>query len=338
MKILVTGGLGFIGSAFIRYMLSKYDDYQIVNLDKMTYAGNPENVASVESDSRYSFIKGDITNKDLIDEIVKEGKFDAIINFAAESHVDRSIDAPGEFIQTDVYGTYVLLEAVKNFGVSKYVQISTDEVYGDFENGGFATETHPLHPSSPYSASKAGGDMQVIAYRRTFDLPVMITRCTNNYGSHQYPEKIIPLFITNLIEGKKVPVYGDGGQIRDWLYVDDHCSAIDLVLHRGELGEVYNVGANQDPEITNMELTNKILEAMDLGEEMIEYVTDRPGHDRRYAVDASKIKALGWEKSVTFEEGLSKTIQWYQDNQEWWKKIKTGEYLEFYKKQYNDQV
>lgn len=338
MKILVTGGLGFIGSAFIRYMLSKYDDYQIVNLDKMTYAGNPENVASVESDSRYSFIKGDITNKDLIDEIVKEGKFDAIINFAAESHVDRSIDAPGEFIQTDVYGTYVLLEAVKNFGVSKYVQISTDEVYGDFENGGFATETHPLHPSSPYSASKAGGDMQVIAYRRTFDLPVMITRCTNNYGSHQYPEKIIPLFITNLIEGKKVPVYGDGGQIRDWLYVDDHCSAIDLILHRGELGEVYNVGANQDPEITNMELTNKILEAMDLGEEMIEYVTDRPGHDRRYAVDASKIKALGWEKSVTFEEGLSKTIQWYQDNQEWWKKIKTGEYLEFYKKQYNDQV
>lgn len=338
MKILVTGGLGFIGSAFIRYMLSKYDDYQIVNLDKMTYAGNPENVASVENDSRYSFIKGDITNKDLIDEVVKEGNFDAIINFAAESHVDRSIDAPGEFIQTDVYGTYVLLEAVKNFGVSKYVQISTDEVYGDFEDGGFATEMHPLHPSSPYSASKAGGDMQVIAYRRTFDLPVMITRCTNNYGSHQYPEKIIPLFITNLIEGKKVPVYGDGGQIRDWLYVDDHCSAIDLVLHKGELGEVYNVGANQDPEITNMELTKKILEAMDLGEEMIEYVTDRPGHDRRYAVDASKIKTLGWEKSVNFEEGLSKTIQWYQDNQEWWKKIKTGEYLEFYKKQYNDQV
>lgn len=338
MKILVTGGLGFIGSAFIRYMLSKYDDYQIVNFDKMTYAGNPENVASVENDSRYSFIKGDITNKDLIDEVVKEGKFDAIINFAAESHVDRSIDAPGEFIQTDVYGTYVLLEAVKNFGVSKYVQISTDEVYGDFEDGGFATETHPLHPSSPYSASKAGGDMQVIAYRRTFNLPVMITRCTNNYGSHQYPEKIIPLFITNLIEGKKVPVYGDGGQIRDWLYVDDHCSAIDLVLHKGEFGEVYNVGANQDPEITNMELTNKILEAMDLGEEMIEYVTDRPGHDRRYAVDASKIKALGWEKSVTFEEGLSKTIQWYQDNQEWWKKIKTGEYLEFYKKQYKDHV
>lgn len=338
MKILVTGGLGFIGSAFIRYMLSKYDDYQIVNLDKMTYAGNPENVASVENDSRYSFIKGDITNKDLIDEVVKEGEFDAIINFAAESHVDRSIDAPGEFIQTDVYGTYVLLEAVKNFGISKYVQISTDEVYGDFEDGGFATETHPLHPSSPYSASKAGGDMQVIAYRRTFDLPVMITRCTNNYGSHQYPEKIIPLFITNLIEGKKVPVYGDGGQIRDWLYVDDHCSAIDLVLHKGEFGEVYNVGANQDPEITNMELTKKILEAMDLGEEMIEYVTDRPGHDRRYAVDASKIKALGWEKSVTFEEGLSKTIQWYQDNQEWWKKIKTGEYLEFYKKQYKNQV
>lgn len=338
MKILVTGGLGFIGSAYIRYMLAKYSDYSIVNLDKMTYAGNPENVAAVENDPRYAFVKGDITNKDLVDELVKENSFDAIINFAAESHVDRSIEAPGEFINTDVFGTYVLLEAVKQFGVSKYIQISTDEVYGDFDNGDFATEKSPLHPSSPYAASKAGGDMQVIAYQRTFNVPAMITRCTNNYGSHQYPEKIIPLFITNLIEGKKIPVYGKGDQIRDWLYVDDHCSAIDLVLHEGKIGEVYNVGANQDPEITNLELTHRILDAMNLGVDMIEYVTDRPGHDRRYAVNTSKIEMLGWKKSVSFEEGLQKTIDWYVENEDWWKKIKTGEFLDFYKRQYKDHV
>lgn len=337
MKILVTGGLGFIGSAFVRHMLSKYSDYQIVNVDKMTYAANPKNVESWESDDRYVFYQADICDQSVIDEIVEKETPDAIINFAAESHVDRSIENPGEFIQTDVYGTFVLLEATRKFGIEKYIQISTDEVYGDFDNGGFATEESPLRPSSPYSASKAGGDLQVMAFRRTFDLPVMITRCTNNYGSHQYPEKLIPLFITNLLEGQSVPVYGDGAQIRDWLFVDDHCKAIDLVLHNGELGEVYNVGARQNPEVTNMELTKMILEATGADEGMIEYVKDRAGHDRRYAVDYSKIEKLGWKPEVTLEEGLAFTIEWYKNNEDWWKPIKSGEFLDFYKRQYEDR-
>lgn len=334
MKILVTGGAGFIGSNFIRYMMKKYLDLKITNLDKLTYAGNLENLKDVESNKNYEFIKGDICDQGLVGEIVKKHNFDAIINFAAETHVDRSIMEPGDFIQTDIYGTFILLEAVREYKVSKYVQVSTDEVYGDIPLGEFSKEDDPLKPSSPYSASKAGGDLQVLAHYRTYDLPVMITRCSNNYGPYQYPEKIIPLFITNLIENKKIPVYGDGQQIRDWLYVDDHCSAIDLVLQKGKTGEVYNIGANQDPEITNLELTKRIIKDLGSKESMIEYIKDRPGHDLRYAVDCSKIKELGWEAKVDFEQGINETIDWYKKNESWWKKIKSGEYLEYYNKQY----
>lgn len=334
MKILVTGGAGFIGSNFIRYMMKKYPDLKIVNLDKLTYAGNLENLKDVESNENYEFIKGDICDQGLVGETVKKHNFDAIINFAAETHVDRSIMEPGDFIQTDVYGTFILLEAVREYEVSKYVQISTDEVYGDIPSGEFSKEDDPLKPSSPYSASKAGGDWQVLAHHRTYDLPVVITRCSNNYGPYQYPEKIIPLFITNLIEKKKIPVYGDGQQVRDWLYVDDHCSAIDLVLRKGKIGEVYNIGANQNPEITNLELTKRIMKDLGTDESMIEYVKDRPGHDLRYAVDCSKIKELGWKAKIDFEQGINKTIDWYRKNESWWKKIKSGEYLDYYKKQY----
>ncbi|MDD3887274.1 MAG: dTDP-glucose 4,6-dehydratase [Patescibacteria group bacterium] len=335
MKILVTGGLGFIGSNFIRYMLAKYSAYQIVNLDKVTYAGNFENLAGIDKDPRYQFFKGDIADSKLVNSLISVQKPDAIINFAAETHVDRSIMNPGDFINTDVFGTHILLNAVKDHNVKRYIQISTDEVYGDFDNGGFAKETSPLRPSSPYAASKAGGDLQVLAFRRTYNLPVLITRCTNNYGPYQYPEKIIPLFITNLLESKTIPVYGDGQQIRDWLHVDDHCSAIDLVLHKGVDGEIYNIGANQNPEITNLELTKRIITACGKDERSIEYVKDRAGHDRRYAVDVAKIKTeLGWEPKYNFDSGIAQTISWYKNNLEWWKKIKTGEYLNYYKQQY----
>lgn len=335
MKILVTGGLGFIGSNYICYMLNKYPAYQIVNLDKVTYAGNFENLKGIDKDPRYQFFKGDIADSKLVNSLISVQKPDAIINFAAETHVDRSIMDPGDFIKTDVFGTHILLNAVKDYNIKRYIQISTDEVYGDFDNGGFAKETSPLRPSSPYAASKAGGDLQVLAFRRTYNLPVMITRCTNNYGPYQYPEKIIPLFITNLLENKTVPVYGDGQQIRDWLHVDDHCSAIDLVLHKGKDGEIYNIGANQNPEIPNLELTKRIVKACGKNEKSIEYVKDRAGHDRRYAVDASKIKSeLGWQPKYSFDSGILQTISWYKNNLDWWKKIKTGEYLNYYKQQY----
>ncbi len=335
MKILITGGLGFIGSNFIRYMLAKYESYQIVNFDKVTYAGNFENLKGIDKDPRYQFFKGDIADDKLVNSLISVQKPDSIINFAAETHVDRSIMNPGDFINTDVFGTHILLNAVKDHNIKRYIQISTDEVYGDFDNGGFAKETDLLRPSSPYAASKAGGDLQVLAFSRTYNLPVMITRCTNNYGPYQYPEKIIPLFITNLLEGKTVPVYGDGQQIRDWLHVDDHCFAIDLVLHKGKDGEIYNIGANQNPEIPNLDLTKRIVSACNKDEKSIEYVKDRAGHDRRYAVDVAKIKAeLGWEPMYSFDSGIAQTISWYKNNLDWWKKIKTGEYLNYYKKQY----
>lgn len=332
MKIFVTGGAGFIGSNFIRHILKKYSDYEVVNFDKLTYAGNLENLKDKENDQRYKFIKGDICDKAAVMEAAQG--CDAIINFAAETHVDRSIMDDNDFIETDILGVKNLLEAVRELGLKKMIQISTDEVYGDIPAGIFSKENDALHPSSPYSASKAGGEMLCLAYARTYGVPVMITRSTNNYGPYQYPEKIIPLFVTNLLEGKKVPVYGDGGQIRDWIYVQDNCEALDLVLHKGAIGEIYNIGANQNPEISNLLLTTKIVQACGKDKSAIEYVKDRPGHDRRYAVDTQKIRALGWMPVASFDGGLTKTVLWYKNNEVWWKKIKSGEYLEYYRKQY----
>lgn len=332
MKLFITGGVGFIGSNFIRHILAKYPDCEVVNFDKLTYAGNLENLADIADNPRYKFIKDDICDRAAVFDAAKGA--DAIINFAAETHVDRSIIDDADFLKTDILGVKNLLEATRELGIKKIVHISTDEVYGDKDGGGFAKEADALRPSSPYAASKAGGDLLCMAYVRTYDAPVVITRCTNNYGPYQYPEKIVPLFITNLLEGKKVPVYGDGMQIRDWIYVLDHCEAVDLVLHKGAEGEIYNIGANNQPEIDNLALTTKIVQACDRDESFIEYVKDRPGHDRRYAVDASKIRALGWLPRTSFEDGLTKTVVWYKNNEAWWKKIKSGEYFEYYKRQY----
>lgn len=332
MRLFITGGAGFIGSNFIRYILNKYPDYEVINFDKLTYAGNLENLRDVENSPRYKFVRGDICDKTAVLEAV--GGCDAIVNFAAETHVDRSIMDDNDFIKTDILGVKNLLEAVRESSIKKMVQISTDEVYGDIPAGVFSKESDGLRPSSPYSASKAGGELLCAAYRRTYGAPVIITRSTNNYGAYQYPEKIIPLFITNLLEGKKVPVYGDGAQVRDWIYVEDNCEALDLILHKGELGEIYNIGANNEPEITNLILTEGIIFACGKDGSSIEYVKDRPGHDRRYAVDTAKIRALGWRPETSLEDGLTKTIEWYKKNRPWWEKIKSGEYLEYYKKQY----
>ncbi len=334
MKLLITGGLGFIGSNFIRYILKKYPDYKIINLDKVTYAGNPENLKDIENDSRYKFVKGDICDKELVNDLVSKEKPDAILSFAAETHVDRSILDPDAFIKTDIFGTHVLLEAVRIRKVEKYIQISTDEVYGSVEKGLF-TEESPLKPNSPYASSKAGADLLVRAYFKTYNLPVLITRSSNNYGPFQYPEKIIPLFITNLIEGKKVPLYGDGLNVRDWLYVLDNCSGIDMVLHKGKVGEIYNIGA--DNEKTNKEITEIILKELGKDDSSIEHVKDRPGHDRRYALDSTKLKKLGWKPEYNFEQAMKETIDWYKNRSDWWKKIKSGEYLKYYKKQYSNR-
>jgi dTDP-glucose 4,6-dehydratase len=339
MKLLVTGGAGFIGSNFIRYILKKYPaspaggpDYQIVNLDALTYAGNLENLKDLESNPNYKFIKGDICDKDLVNDLVKDA--DIIVNFAAESHVDRSIIDAENFVKTNVLGTYVLLEAARNNGNKRFHHISTDEVYGHLEpNDPPFNENTPMSPRSPYSASKAASDHLTMAYFHTYGLPVTISNCSNNYGPYQFPEKLIPLFITNLIEGKKVPVYGDGMNVRDWLYVEDHCEAIDLIISKGKMGETYCIGGNS--EKTNLEITKKIIELMGKSEDAIEYVKDRLGHDRRYAIDFSKIKnELGWEPKINFDEGLKATIEWYKNNESWWKNIKSGEYQEYYKKQY----
>ena len=332
MKLLVTGGAGFIGSNFIHYILKKYPDYQVVNLDSLTYAGNLENLKDIENDSRYKFVKGDICNKDLVNDLVKD--CDAIVHFAAESHVDRSILDAENFVKTNVLGTFNLLEATKNNGNKRFHHVSTDEVFGTLKPNDLKfNETTPYSPRSPYSASKAASDHLVNAYFHTYNLPVTISNCSNNYGSYQFPEKIIPLFITNLIEGKKIPIYGDGEQVRDWLHVKDHCGAIDLILQKGKIGETYCIGG--DSEKTNLEITKKIIELMGKDENSIEYVKDRLGHDRRYAIDFSKIKnELGWEPKVSFEEGLKSTIEWYKNNETWWKNIKSGDYQKYYEKQY----
>ena len=318
--LLVTGGAGFIGSNFIRYMVRKYDGYKIINLDKLTYAGNLENLKDVEDIKNYKFIKGDICDRDLVEDIFSNNKIDAVINFAAESHVDRSITDPGVFIQTDVYGVFVLLEAATKYKSKVFLQISTDEVYGSIEKGSFS-EDDPLAPNSPYSASKTGAEMIVRSFFKTYQTPILVTRTSNNFGPYQYPEKIIPLFVTNLIDGKKVPLYGDGMNVRDWIYVSDNCIALDMVLHKGKIGEVYNIGAgNEKP---NVWITKKILEILDKPETMIKPVADRLGHDRRYSVDCSKIeKELGWKPEVDFEEALHRTVRWYVNNEKWWRPLK----------------
>ncbi|MBU1017671.1 dTDP-glucose 4,6-dehydratase [Patescibacteria group bacterium] len=309
MRLLVTGGAGFIGSHFIRYMLGRYPDYEIINLDHLTYAGNLDNVSDVSDHSHYSFVQGDIADRKLMDELA--GKADTIINFAAETHVDNSITDPTPFLTTNVIGTQILIEAALKYKHSRYLQISTDEVYGDIEEGLF-TENSPLKPSSPYSASKAAGDMLCLAAIRTYGLPAVISRCSNNYGPYQYPEKIVPFFIKRLLAGEKVPVYGNGSNVRDWLHVTDHCRAVDLILHEGKIGEIYNVGANN--EHSNLEITKKMLKILDLQEDRIEFVKDRPGHDIRYAIDATKIRnELGWKPTVDFEEGFHNTVLWYSE-------------------------
>ncbi|OGI26439.1 MAG: dTDP-glucose 4,6-dehydratase [Candidatus Moranbacteria bacterium RBG_13_45_13] len=335
MKLLVTGGSGFIGSNFIRYILKKYPDYKVINLDLLTYAGNLENLKDIEKNPNYEFVKGDIADKELADKLVKDA--DIIVNFAAESHVDRSILDSAAFIHTNIVGTHNLLEAAKANGLKRFHHVSTDEVYGHLgPNDPPFNENTPYAPRSPYSASKAAADHLVMAYYHTYKLPITISNCSNNYGPFQFPEKLHGLFITNLLEDKKVPVYGDGMQVRDWLYVADHCEAIDLVIHKGKIGETYCVGGNC--EKPNIEITKKILALLGASEEMIEYVKDRPGHDRRYAMNFSKIKnELGWEPRTDFNEGMKKTVEWYKANQDWWKKIKSGEYLQYYKKQYDRQ-
>ncbi len=319
MKILVTGGCGFIGSNFILYMLEKYEDYEIINLDKLTYAGNEENLASIKDNPRYRFVEGDICNKELVNELVKE--VDAIVHFAAESHVDRSILHADEFVRTNVLGTHTLLDAALRNGKKRFHHVSTDEVFGELGPEGKFSEKTPYDPRSPYSASKAASDHLVRAYFSTFDLPITISNCSNNYGPYQFPEKLIPLFITNLIEGKKVPVYGEGLNVRDWIHVHDHNEGVDIILHKGKLGETYCLGG--DAEMQNIKITEMILSEFNVGEEMIEHVEDRKGHDFRYAIDFSKIKnELGWSPRHNFEQGLKETIKWYKENEEWWKPLK----------------
>ncbi|AIQ55081.1 dTDP-glucose 4,6-dehydratase [Paenibacillus sp. FSL R7-0331] len=336
MKLLVTGGAGFIGSNFVIYMLQQHPDYQIVNVDALTYAGNLENLKAIEGNPNYTFIKADITDVSAMDALISQG-VDVVVNFAAESHVDRSILEPDVFVKTNVLGTQVLLDAAKKYSVTKFVQVSTDEVYGTLGATGLFTEETPLTPNSPYSASKAGGDLLVRAYHETFGLPVNITRCSNNYGPYQFPEKLIPLMISRALNDGSLPIYGDGLNIRDWLYVEDHCSAIDLVIHNGVIGEVYNIGGNN--ERTNMHIVKTILEELGKPESLITYVQDRPGHDRRYGIDPAKItNELGWKPKHTFETGIKETIQWYLNNKEWWIRIQSGEYQKYTALQYGSRL
>jgi len=326
MKLLITGGAGFIGSNFIHYILRKYPHYDVINFDKLTYAGNLDNLKEVENHPNYTFIKGDICNTELVEHIIREKKVNIIVHFAAESHVDRSVLAPEDFIQTNILGTYSLLEVARKYNI-RFHHISTDEVFGDLhlEDHDRFDEKTAYKPSSPYSAAKASSDHLVRAYHHTFGLPITISNCSNNYGPYQFPEKVIPLFITNLIQGKKVPLYGDGKNVRDWIHVDDHNAGVDAIIHNGKIGQTYCLGG--DSEKSNYELTMTILEKMGMTKEMIEYVKDRPGHDRRYAINANKAKAeLGWKPQISFEKGISQTIDWYKNNENWWKRVQSGEY------------
>ena len=338
-KMLVTGGAGFIGGNFVHYMVNKYPNYMIVNLDALTYAGNLETCQPVEGKPNYKFVKGDIADREFIFDLFEKEKFDVVVNFAAESHVDRSVKDPEIFIKTNVLGTQVLMDASRAYGVERYHQVSTDEVYGDLPLDRpdlFFTEETPLHTSSPYSASKASADLLVFAYHRTFGLPITISRCSNNYGPYHFPEKLIPLMISRALNDEKLPVYGNGGNVRDWLHVYDHCAAIDLILHKGRVGEVYNVGGHN--ERTNLEVVRTILKALGKSEDLITYVTDRPGHDLRYAIDPQKLEnELGWKPTYNFDTGIAQTIQWYLDNKQWWENIISGEYQNYFEKQYGDR-
>ena len=331
-KILVTGGAGFIGSNFVSYVLEQWREAEVVVLDKLTYAGNLANLNAVKYDPRFTFIRGDIADEETVRRAV-EG-CDAVINFAAETHVDRSILFPKEFVLTDVVGTFTLLEVARDVGVERFVQVSTDEVYGSIEEGAF-DELAALNPSSPYSASKAGGDFLALAYARTFELPLLVARSTNNYGPYQYPEKLIPLCITNALEDRPLPLYGDGRQVRDWLYVLDNCEALALLLERGEAGRVYNVGG--DCELENVDVTRRILRILGKSEELITYVKDRPAHDRRYALSCERIKALGWKPATPFDAGLEATVTWYVENEDWWRPLKDAAFEDYYRRQYGDR-
>jgi dTDP-glucose 4,6-dehydratase len=334
-KVLITGGAGFIGGNFVQYMVNKYSRYEIVNLDLLTYAGDLTKHSEIENNENYRFVKVDIADKDSIMSLFEEEKFDYVAHFAAESHVDRSITEPEIFLRTNVLGTQVLLDAAKKYNVTKFVHVSTDEVYGelDFDSTTFFTEETPIQPNSPYSASKASSDLIVRAYHETFGLPMNITRCSNNYGPYHFPEKLIPLTISRVLNDQKVPVYGDGRNIRDWLHVLDHCTAIDLVMHEGVDGEVYNVGGHN--ERTNLEVVKTIIQKLGKSEDLIEFVTDRLGHDKRYAIDPTKLEKLGWKPTYTFETGIAQTIQWYLDHQEWWEQIISGEYQNYFEQQYS---
>jgi len=340
MKLLVTGGAGFIGSNFIYYMQKVHPEYEIVNLDLLTYAGNLDSLKEAEQSPNYRFVHGDIADSALVTELFEKEHFDMVVNFAAESHVDRAVLNPSVFVRTNVLGTQVLLDAAKTYGVKRFHQVSTDEVYGDLPLDRpdlFFTETTPLHTSSPYSAAKAGADLLVLAYHRTFGLPVTISRCSNNYGPYQFPEKLIPLMILRALKNEPLPVYGTGENVRDWLYVEDHCAAIDLILHKGTVGEIYNIGGHN--EKTNLTVVKKILETLNKPESLITYITDRPGHDRRYAIDPAKISAeLGWTPTVAFESGIEATIRWYVEHPDWWQRILTGEYIRYIDTMYGNRL
>ena len=339
MNIVVTGGAGFIGGNFVYYELEKHPEDKIICFDALTYAGNMETLDEAMKNPQFVFVKGDIANRDDVDKLFNEHKPDIVVNFAAESHVDRSIENPGIFLQTNVLGTQVLMDACRKYGIKRYHQVSTDEVYGDLpldRPDMFFTEETPLHTSSPYSASKASADLLVMAYHRTYQLPVTISRCSNNYGPFHFPEKLIPLMIINALHDKKLPVYGEGINVRDWLYVKDHCSAIDLIIRNGKVGEVYNIGGHNERQ--NIQVVKTILKELNKPESLIEYVTDRKGHDRRYAIDPTKIhNELGWLPATKFDDGIKATIKWYLDNEDWWQRIVSGEYQSYYEKMYSNR-